>query len=152
MIANHSQPCPARDQNLPGSPPSYFYPAKGRGEGRAWLQGTTDCGFSLLYIPYGSKFSGSKTFAIFVTRSRKLNSQKLQLHEYDQCDTVARMSLYNYFKPASVLPSPDGPLSKIVPSSSIQAANEAVQATYYLMALLQLDQSPVKIARREELT
>ena len=67
MIANHSQPCPARDQNLPGSPPSYFYPAKGRGEGRAWLQGTTDCGFSLLYIPYGSKFLGSKTFAIFVS-------------------------------------------------------------------------------------
>ena len=62
------------------------------------------------------------------SRSRKLNSQKLQLHEYDQCDTVARMSLYNYFKPACVLPPPDGPLSKIVPSSSIQAANEAVQA------------------------
>jgi tellurite resistance protein len=38
------------------------------------------------------------------------------------------MSLYNYFKPASVLPTPDGPLSKIVPSSSIRAANEAVQA------------------------
>ena len=59
------------------------------------------------------------------SRSRKLNSRKLQLHGYD---AVARMSLYNYFKPASVLPPPDGPLSKIVPSSSIQAANEAVQA------------------------
>ena len=40
------------------------------------------------------------------------------------------MSLYDYFKPAcaSILPPPDGPLSRIVPSSSIQAANEAVKA------------------------
>ena len=51
------------------------------------------------------------------------------------------MSLYKYFKPkssnssvtsssnaaATVLPSPDGPLSKLVPSSTIQAANNAVQ-------------------------
>ena len=38
-----SNSCPARDQNLPGSPPSYFYAVKGRlgrgepGLGRAWV-------------------------------------------------------------------------------------------------------------------
>ena len=51
------------------------------------------------------------------------------------------MSLYRYFKPksltssatssssaaAAVLPSPDGPLLELVPSSTIQAANNAVQ-------------------------
>ena len=32
MIVNHAQPCPTRDQNLPGSPPSYYL-VKGRGGG-----------------------------------------------------------------------------------------------------------------------
>ena len=32
---NHVQPCPARDQNLPGSPPSYFLFGKGPGESLA---------------------------------------------------------------------------------------------------------------------
>uniref|UniRef100_A0A1X7T0J6 Uncharacterized protein n=1 Tax=Amphimedon queenslandica TaxID=400682 RepID=A0A1X7T0J6_AMPQE len=44
------------------------------------------------------------------------------------------MSLYRYFKPSSkvkddsltVLPSPEGPLSKVVPPSTIVAANEKV--------------------------
>ena len=36
MIANHAQPCPAHDQNLPGSSPSYFL--FGKGLGRAWLE------------------------------------------------------------------------------------------------------------------
>ena len=33
MIANDAQPCPARDQNLPGSPPSYFYSVNGLARG-----------------------------------------------------------------------------------------------------------------------
>ena len=32
---NHVQPCPARDQDLPGSPPSYFLFGKGPGESLA---------------------------------------------------------------------------------------------------------------------
>ena len=34
---NHVQPCPARDQNLPGSPPSFFFFGV-KGRGRAWLE------------------------------------------------------------------------------------------------------------------
>ena len=37
-------------------------------------------------------------------------------------------SLHHYFKSNSVLPSPTGPLSKIVPSSAISYANKAVMA------------------------
>ncbi len=38
------------------------------------------------------------------------------------------MALWNYFIPAvSVLPKPDGPLSRIVPASSIAAANKEVK-------------------------
>ena len=33
--ANPAQPCPARDQDLPGSPPSYFLFGKGPGESLA---------------------------------------------------------------------------------------------------------------------
>ena len=39
----------------------------------------------------------------------------------------APMALYQYFKPVSnSLPDPEGPLSKILPSATIKAANEAV--------------------------
>ena len=40
------------------------------------------------------------------------------------------MSLYRYFKPvAKSLPDPNGPLSSVMPSSTIKAANDAVLAT-----------------------
>ena len=35
-------------------------------------------------------------------------------------------NLFNYFKRESSLPFPSGPLSKIVPSAMIQAANDSV--------------------------
>ena len=38
------------------------------------------------------------------------------------------MSILKYFKPKNVLPSPEGPLSCDVPSSSIQVANKSVIA------------------------
>ena len=37
------------------------------------------------------------------------------------------MALYKYLKKTSVLPEPDNPLSTLVPSSAIAAANEKVQ-------------------------
>ena len=39
------------------------------------------------------------------------------------------MALYKYFKPkpSIVLPDPEGPLSKIVPSSTIEAVNKSVE-------------------------
>ena len=40
------------------------------------------------------------------------------------------MSLYQYFKPvAKNLPDPEGPLSDVLPSLTIKAANDAVLAT-----------------------
>ena len=36
------------------------------------------------------------------------------------------MSLYTYFKKEASLPSPSGPLSKSIPSSSIKSVNELV--------------------------
>ena len=38
------------------------------------------------------------------------------------------MSLLKYFKRESILPHPNGPLSQSVPSSSIAAANKAVES------------------------
>ena len=35
------------------------------------------------------------------------------------------MSIVKYFKPKNILPSPEGPLSRDVPSSSMQAANNS---------------------------
>ena len=41
----------------------------------------------------------------------------------------ASIALYRYFKPMSKsMPDPEGPLSKILPSVTIKAANEAVLA------------------------
>ena len=37
------------------------------------------------------------------------------------------MTLYKFFKRESLLPKPDGPLSAIVPSRSISAANKEVE-------------------------
>ena len=37
------------------------------------------------------------------------------------------MSLLKYFQPSPALPKPQGPLSKVMPSSSIAAANEEVK-------------------------
>lgn len=37
------------------------------------------------------------------------------------------MAIYQYFKKASVLPNPDGPLSSSVPSVAIAEANKKVQ-------------------------
>ena len=38
------------------------------------------------------------------------------------------MALLNYFQPAtSMLPKPDGPLSRVIPASSIAAANKEVK-------------------------
>ena len=40
------------------------------------------------------------------------------------------MSILKYFKLKNVLPSPEGPLSRDVPSSSIQAANKNIIALF----------------------
>lgn len=37
------------------------------------------------------------------------------------------MALYKYFQSTSMLPKPDGPLSVIIPSSTIAAANKEVK-------------------------
>ena len=41
-------------------------------------------------------------------------------------DRPFNMSLFKYFQTKSSLPKPDGPLSTVVPSSSIVAANKEV--------------------------
>ena len=43
------------------------------------------------------------------------------------CVCKIKMALLKYFKKASVLPSPDGPLSEKMPSATIAAANKEVQ-------------------------
>lgn len=40
------------------------------------------------------------------------------------------MVLLKYFNKASILPSPDGPLSEKIPSASIAAANKKIQNTF----------------------
>ena len=46
---------------------------------------------------------------------------------------VCKMALLKYFKPInrSTLPLPSGPLSEIVPSSSIKAANKEVESIFF---------------------
>ena len=44
---------------------------------------------------------------------------------YDQCSCI--MALLKYFKKASVLPNPNGPLSSHVPPSAIASANNEVK-------------------------
>ena len=50
-----------------------------------------------------------------------LVGERLLLHVED------RMALFKFFKRDSPLPKPDGPLSAVVPSTSIAAANRKVE-------------------------
>ena len=42
------------------------------------------------------------------------------------------MALYKYFKPkpSTVLPDPEGPLSKMIPSSTIEAVSKSVEKVW----------------------
>ena len=81
------------------------------------------------YIPYSSKFPSSKNCLLNILLTKILNKGcvcmlTMLAHVVLLCFI---MSLYQYFKPADVLPSPVGPLSKKIQSSSIAAANKHVR-------------------------
>ena len=66
--------------------------------------------------------------------------------EYCTITCVSKMALHKYFKPInrSILSLPSGPLSDIVPSSSIEAANKEVESI-----VSQVEKVQVKMTRRE---
>ena len=85
---------------------------------------------SIQQLPYSLKFSRVKIFEDFedfCLTSKILISKILVLQGRLLKIIFYLLSLYKFFKRESVLPKPSGALSRVIPSSCIEAANKTVK-------------------------